>query len=183
MHFFATNTNSPGFEDYTKSLGGRNSDNCEWWMQVWNLIPFLWLQTQGFSSRAADQATSVFGNTPDAIWFNNRCHLLKQRVVTHFEPDGKIVEEVDASIQQYALSDHNAISATLAVKSWPPPNTWQHCSTTNSNTLVLFLLAIRGFNPDKITLETALKEIRAGAKTSCWAWYFLPCPYKDGCTH
>ena len=71
------------------------------------------------------------------------------------------------------MSDHYALCAALSIESGR--QSAQIFDEKTSTTLVLFLLALRGFNEKKIEFETALRQIENGQKTSCWAWYFIPC--------
>ena len=133
------------------------------YINAWNLIPFLWLQANGFTSQAADQHTSYYENTPDAVWCSRRCHWMHQKVILQHKEENIVTN----------MSDHNALSAALNIES--APQSAQIFNEKTSTTLVLFLLALRGFNEKKIEFETALRQIKKGRKTSCWAWYFIPC--------
>ena len=158
MGYYATRQQATALSTYCK-----DHEFDIFYMNAWNLIPFLWLQANGFTSQAADQHTSYYENTPDAVWCSRRCHWMHQKVILEHKKEDIVTN----------MSDHNALSAALNIESAPQPA--QIFNEETSTTIVLFLLALRGFNEKKIEFETALRQIKNGQKTSCWAWYFIPC--------
>lgn len=158
MGYYATRQQATTLKQYCQD---HNFDI--FYMKAWNLIPFLWLQANGFTSQAADQHTSQYENTPDAVWCSRRCHWMHQKVILKHKEKNIVTN----------MSDHNALSAALSIESGR--QSAQIFDEKTSTTLVLFLLALRGFNEKKIEFETALRQIENGQKTSCWAWYFIPC--------